>query len=111
MKGLAFDYEFVLVVPRIGRGARVSEAFVDLSSLEAKLDDVQDGQRSIIVAISELKTMFIADFSTVLAAVENFRPSARRSTDVGGCGDVGSSSDVSILNCFCLYVYIFYIFC
>ena len=38
MKGMAFDSEFIPVVPRIGRGAHTSEAFVDLSSLEAKLD-------------------------------------------------------------------------
>ena len=112
LKGLAFDSEFVPVVPRIGRGARPSEAFVDLTSVEAKLDELQEQQRSMIAYMTEMKTSFAAGFSAVIAAIESFRPSARPSTDVGVGGDVESSSDVSLLNYYFLFICVhLFVFC
>ena len=110
LKGLSFDSEFVSVVPRIGRGARPSEPFVDLSFVEAKLDEIQDYQRSIIESISELRTTFTANFVVVLSAIQSFRPSDRATADVGVGGDAESSSDVSILKSFWFCVYICIVF-
>ena len=83
LKGLSFDSEFVSVVPRLGRGARLFEPFVDLSSVDAKLDEVQDCQKSIIESISKLRTTFADSFDAVLSAIQSFRASDRASADDG----------------------------
>ena len=62
MKGLSFDSEFVPIVLRIDRGGRASESHVDLISIEAKFVEVQDLQRSIVAAISDMKASFATQF-------------------------------------------------
>lgn len=110
LKGLSFDSEFVSVVPRIGRGARPSEASVDLSSLEAKMNELQECQKSIVASMSEMRTTFAANFAAVLSAIQSFRASDRATADIGVGGDAESSSDVSILKSFWFCVYICIVF-
>ena len=85
LRGLSFESKFSPTDPPDDDATSSSDMHQDLIAIQSKLAEVQDSQKSILLAISELKASFASDFASVISLLDGIKASmAAGNHNVGG---------------------------